>query len=338
VTTAPTTTPPATTPPRPLALHGLSWVTWRQHRAALLGVVALFGSLGALMVGTGLPMHRAWTSLGLSACPDPSSRACSASYAVFTARWEVWAQFLPRFLEFLPLVVGVFVGAPLIARELESGTFRFAWTQGRDRVRWTAGKLLLLGAAVTLPALAFSALFSWWFGPWFTLMGRMAGGQAYEITGIVFAARTLFAFTLGALLGAVIRRTVPAMAATAAGWLAVAWPSVLWLRPHILPPLVVPESALTGPLQDWTISSWYQDTAGHHLSDGQLVTLARQANGVSDRNTFTSWLDDHGYTQWASYQPDSRFWHFQTVETGAYVLLSLALAAATIQWVRRRAS
>lgn len=332
------TTAPTTIRSRPLALHGIPWVTWRQHRAALLGLVALLGGLGALMVGTGLPMHRDWTRLGLGACPDPTARACSASYALFTARWEAWAQFLPRFLLFLPLVVGVFVGAPLVARELESGTFRFAWTQGRDRLRWTAGKLLLLGAAVTLLPLAFSALFSWWFGPWYALMGRMTGGQAYEVAGVVFAARTLFAFSLGALLGAVIRRTVPAMAATAAGWLAVVWPSVLWLRPHLQPPLTVPESTLSGPLQDWTFSSWYQDAAGHHLGNNQLVTLARQANGVRDRDAFTSWLSDHGYTSWASYQPDSRFWTFQTIEAGAYVLLALALAAATLQWVRRRAS
>jgi hypothetical protein len=322
----------------PFARTGIRWVTWRQHRAALLGLIALLGGLGLLLLGTGLSMHREWTHLGLGGCPYPTDRSCSAAFTVFSARWEAWAQFLPRFLEFLPLVAGVFIGAPLIARELESGTFRFAWTQGCGRLRWTAGKLLLLGTAVSALALSFSAAFSWWFGPWYPLMGRMASGQAYEVGGVVFAARTLFGFTLGVLLGAVIRRTVPAMAVTSAAWLAVVWPSVLWLRPHIETPLTVPDAALPGTEQDWTISSWYQDPAGHRFSDAQLTELARQAGGVTDRNSFTTWLTEHGYTSWASYQPDSRFWHFQAVEAAAYGLLALLLAVATLWWVRRHAS
>jgi hypothetical protein len=319
---------------------GIPWVTWRQHRAALFGLVILLGAVGLLLLGTGLALHRDWTRLGLDRCPDPTARACGASFAVFSSRWEAWAQFLPRFLMFLPAVVGVFLGAPLVARELESGTFRFAWTQGRSRLRWTAGKLLLLGSAVTLLALPISAAYSWWFGPWDPLMGRMTSGQTYEVAGIVFAARTLFAFALGAFLGAVIRRTVATMAATAAGWLVVAWPSTLWLRPHIEAPVVVPETSLPVPLRSWTISSWYQDPAGHHLNDGQVSQLAGQATarGVGDRAGFTAWLSAHGYTSWDAYQPDGRFWHFQTIEAGGYVLLALVLAAATMLWVRHRAT
>jgi hypothetical protein len=38
----------------------------------------------------------------------------------------------------------------------------------------------------------------------------------------------------------------------------------------------------------------------------------------------------HRYSEWASYQPNSRFWHFQTIEAASYVVLALLLAAATI--------
>jgi hypothetical protein len=47
-------------------------------------------------------------------------------------------------------------------------------------------------------------------------------------------------------------------------------------------------------------------------------------------------LTRHRYTQWVSYQPGSRFWHFQAVEATGYILLAVALGLATIWWVRRR--
>jgi len=96
-------------------------------------------------------------------------------------------------------------------------------------------------------ALGLSLLFGWWFAPYEPLQGRIASGQAFEVEGVVFAARTLFGVALGAFAGAVIRRTVPAMAATLVGWLAVVVvvvvvvPAALFWRPHYRP-------ALTGPV------------------------------------------------------------------------------------------
>lgn len=318
-------------------LGGLGWVTWRQHRAALGGVVLLLGGLSGLLLVNGLAMHSDYSRLGLTSCGAIDAPSCQAPLGIFLDKHEGWAQFLPRFLEFLPAALGTFIGAPLVAREFEAGTYRFAWTQGRHRVRWIAMKLAILAAALTVSALAFSAVFSWWFGPFEPLMGRMAGGQAYEVVGVVFAARTLFGFALGAFLGAAIRRTVPAMAGTAAGWLAVAWPSVIYLRPLIQAPVHAPEDANAITKGGWTIGSWIQDAAGHHVSGSRLLAQAR-ANGVGSEDSFRAWLARHHYSRWVSYQPESRFWHFQAVEAGAYVVLAAILAALTIWWVRRRAA
>ena len=54
------------------------------------------------------------------------------------------------FLQVVPVLIGAFAGAPVLARELETGTFRFAWTQGFGRWRWALAKLVLL--AVVLAA------------------------------------------------------------------------------------------------------------------------------------------------------------------------------------------
>jgi hypothetical protein len=155
------------------------------------------------------------------------------------------------------------------------------------------------------------------------------------VAGVVFAARALFAFTLGSLLGAVIRRTVPAMAATAAAWLAVCWPSVIYLRPLIEKPVTALASLNPVTKGGWVISQWTENSSGHHVGQGTLLRLYSQnASGSADR--FANWLTQHGYTQWVSYQPDNRFWHFQTIEGAAYVVLALALGIGTTWWVSRR--
>ena len=317
--------------------RGLPWVTWRQHRLGLIGAVALLGGVSVLLIWSRISIHRSYSDLGLNHCTDYSTPQCRSAMDLFLQQYQGWGQFLPRFLTFVPVLLGVFVGAPVIAKELESGTFRFAWTQGRSRVQWTVIKIVLLGLALTAAALSFSALFAWWFTPFVPAMGRMESGQAYEVLGVVFAARTLFAFTLGVFLGAVIRRSIPAMAATGTAWLLVAWPSVLWLRPRIEKPISVPDNANLVTQNGWVVHSWIQDPGGHHLSELQLFRLA-QSTGQNTRVSFEQFLTAHHYTRWVSYQPDSRFWHFQLIEASAYLALAILFGFAATWWVARRAT
>jgi hypothetical protein len=325
-------------------VSGLSWVTWRQHRFALLGVLAVLGGFGLLMLVNGLAMHADYHRLGVGSCgPLPNSVECQTGLEVFQHRYQSIADFLPTVLAFVPALIGTFVGAPLIARELESGTFRFAWTQATDRARWTVVKLTLLGTVLAGLALAFSALYGWWFHPWEPLLGRIQSGKSYEVEGVVFAARVLFAFALGALLGAVLRRTITAMAATLAVWVGVVFSTAIYLRPHIQAPVVSQDSALGIGRRDWVLSTWTQDASGHHLTSGQMNDLTRRVatqvgTAADPRQAFDQWFVQHGYTSWSRYQPNGRFWHFQLVEGSAYLVVALLLAAATVWWVRRRAA
>lgn len=318
--------------------RGLLWVVWRQHRIGLVGAVLVLGGFALLLLINGAAMHADVHRLGLDACGDVNSARCSLPLQLFSSRYGGIAMYLPRLLEFLPAVLGVFLGAPLLARELESGTYRFAWTQGRTRTQLLATKLAVLAAALVLLSLGFSALFAWWFGPFAPVMGRMESGQAYEIEGVVFAARTLFGFLLGALVGAVIRRTVPAMAATAALWLAAVVPSVLYLRPLIAAPVTVPAGSPQVDVSTiWVIDDWYQNAAKHRLSGRAADSLVLQGTG-GQRVDVNQWLARHGWTEWVSFQPDSRFWHFQVIETSCYVVLAALLCWATLWWARRRVS
>ena len=363
-------------------VRGLAWVTWRQHRGALTGAIMLLGAISAWLVVSGLAMHHAYASYGLNKCGDINKGACRAALNLFQHQYQSLIQSQPQLLLLVPGVLGIFVGAPVIARELESGTYRFAWTQGRNRVRWIVAKLAILGTILTVLALGFSALFAWWYGPWNTILGRISPWSAYEVSGILFAARTLFAFTLGALIGAITRRTVPAMAATAALFLGVVLPSTAWLRQYIETPITIltgmspldrtpmaielsngtnAHVGTQGPQTAWQLSMWTQDATGHHLTTSQTYTLLQTAQAgpfapnagpvglgatsvgpttgpAPSGDNFPQWLAQHGYRLGATYQPNGRFWHFQLVEAGVYLLLALLCAAATVWWIRRRSA
>lgn len=327
-------------------MRGLTWVTWRQHRVALAGVFVVLGGLGLLMLVNGLAMHHAYTSVGLDACGKLDGPSCQSQLTAFQQHYQSWADHLPQLLMLLPGLIGVFVGAPLVARELESGTFRFAWTQARSRVQWIVTKLVLLALVLTGVALTFSALFTWWYGPFDAITGRMSPNGAYEVSGLVFAARTLFGFTLGALLGLLIRRTVPAMAATAAAWSAVVVSSMTYLRPLIQNPITTIGHPAKGiiagshvPFNANVVSDWIQDPAGHHVGFDQLFQQAIVGSGgtIPSPDQFNAYLAQHHYSQWVSYRPNGWFWHFQTVEASGYALLAILLAVATVLLLRRRA-
>lgn len=324
-------------------VRGLTWITWRQHRFAMLGVVVLLGGFSLFMIIHGTTMHRDYHRLGLASCGSFTTDECQNVLGIFQHRYQSIADFMPVMLSFVPALIGAFVGAPVVARELESGTFRFAWTQATDRTRWTVVKLTLLALALAGLALAFSAVYGWWFRPWEPIMGRIQSGKSYEIEGVVFAARTVFAFALGALLGAVVRRTLVAMAGTLAVWLAVVFSSAIYLRPHIMAPVVAQDGPNGSVRNGWTLSNWMQDAAGHHLSSAQQDALSREAgalaaNAANPRTAYDQWFVQHGYTYWSKFQPNSRFWHFQLVEGVAYLVLTLLLGVATVWWVRRRAA
>ena len=253
-------------------------------------------------------------------------------------------------LQAVPALIGAFVGAPVLARELETGTFRYAWTQGFGRWRWTLAKLVPLAVVVTAAAGAFSVLFSWYYQPFFA-----TGNQAcqlpqrprclpalFDLRGVAFAAWTLAAFAIGALAGMLIRRVVPAIAATLAAYTGLALAAGLYLRQHYLTPL------LTSNLERARFRVDHQPVVDQGRPAGQPVraqpgppggtTAGRERRGPAVAPTVTQYLTQHGYTQWTSYQPGSRFWPFQWIEGGWLLALSVLLIAATVWLVRRRAA
>jgi hypothetical protein len=320
---------------RPVPWRRMAWVTWRQHRIALAGVAALLAALAVYLWLSGLQMHHSYAA----ACHPASSLDCAIN---FTGRYGITAVIVSIFLQAVPALIGAFVGAPVLARELETGTFRFAWTQGIGRRRWTLVKLVLLAVVVAAAAGAFSVLFSWFSQPFF------AAGYAipfttrlFDLGEVAFPAWTLAAFAIGALAGMLIRRVVPAIAATLAVYAGLAAATALYLRQHYMTALFT--SKLNLPGSAWLINQWY--TKGGKFAFGAHgFPLAHAISRLCPPRIGTSGLSpaqcltQHGYTVWTSYQPGSRFWPFQWIEGGWLLALSVLLIAVTVWLVRRRAA
>ena len=334
------------TSPRPLPWRRMAWVTWRQHRFALTGVAVLLGALAVYVWIVGLQMHHAYAAA--IAC-HPASPACGELLIGAGQLNPLLAN--GYLLLAVPALIGMFVGAPVLARELETGTFRYAWTQGFGRWRWTLAKLVMLAVAVAAAAGAISVLFSWYYQPYFGARSQALSFSElspltpglFPLRGIAFAAWTLAAFAIGAMAGMLIRRVVPAMAATLAAYIGLAFAAGAFLRQHYLTLLVT--SNLNTPVAAWITSQWF--------TKGGKFAFA--ANGVPAFNVFerlcppfapgskpsvgpAQCFAEHGYTQWTSYQPASRFWPFQWIEGGWLLALSVLLIAVAIWLVRRRAT
>jgi hypothetical protein len=288
----------------------MAWVTWRQHRAQLVAMGGLIVALAAAVVGTRDIIVRH-----------------------FLNEFDGWAAAL-RGLAALPALAGVFVGAPLLARELEHGTLRFAWTQGVTRRRWLLSKTALLAVATIAAGALASALVMWWRSPFDTLEGRMSP-SGFDIEGLVVPSYALFALAAGVLAGLLFRRTVAAMTATLVVFGAVRLTVVSFLRPHFLDPLHrIAVATDTGrQAGDWLLSDTLVDAGGRQITAARedLAVLHAQQAGIDPH----SYLVSVGWKRAISYQPAGRFWTFQLIEAGLFVALAVALVLTAIWLVRR---
>ena len=155
------TTTLAAAPPdtvRPVPWRSLGWVTWRRHRRTFLA------DLGRARSGRDLPdRQRPADALGLERGPGlhpPAVQGCTLAWNSFRDSHSNPGILSALFL-FAPLLIGAFAGSPLLGRELETGTFRYAWTQGTGRTRWAIAMILTGAVAVAILAAAVGALITW---------------------------------------------------------------------------------------------------------------------------------------------------------------------------------
>lgn len=299
------------------------WLTWRQHRLAALTVAVTLGMLAAFILVTGLPMRDAFAADGVAACIGKTSQSCSDVVAQFLYQYGKVGENLIPWLNFAPALLGLFVGAPLIARELEHGTYRLVWTQTTSRRRWLLFKLGSMAALTVVAAVAFSALLTWWRWPLDQMEGHFIP-RVFDFEGPVVIGYFLFAFALGTAAGVIVRRTFVAMVVTVGGFLALRLPIEGYFRPNYMPPLTSRVDLAASKIDTlengsgiWPLDGGLMDRAGHVLHS---VTQAQVQSG--------------DVLRWIVYQPADRLATFQAIETAIFVGLALVLMGIAAAWAR----
>jgi hypothetical protein len=325
----------------------MTWLVWRQHRIQFLVGAALLAALAVLLVITGMQMASQYHS-ALVACT--ANRSCAnLGSTLFLGSHAV--GFLVIMTLGAPVLVGLFWGAPLVAAEAEAGTTQFAWMQSVTRRRWVAVKIgwMLLAAAVWGGVI--SALVTWWEGPNNAEQLNAFDPGRFDIMGIVPVAYSLFAMALGIAAGTLLRRVLPAIAVTLAGFIAVRTVIALLLRPHYMSPVTMYykiTSGFTPPGSFWKIASGAVGPNGLAIDQN---TNGNVVNGVpanylpascvqQTRGAFTpppsctrALAQFHGFL---TYQPADRYWTFQGIETGIFLVLAAALIAVSAAVLLRR--
>jgi hypothetical protein len=345
ILTDPTPTTPAAEGERSgrgARLTDLVWLTWRQHRTAIMASTALIAALTGSILYVADRIATINQQCGNAVCPDNTTQyaALHGSFGLLQV-----SSYLTITVRFLPLLIGMFLGVPMLAREHEQRTLLLAWSQDITPQRWLWTKLTVLaGLTAALTAAAAGACDHLAHVLSTAADQSLFAGSAFQVTGMLPLTLSVVWLLVGVALGAAIRRTLPAAFTALVGYIAL-FVLVLWRYPTFRTPLTTTMPVSGGrqrgvgfdpnSLRIGTASGELVDAAGRQIPDSTLNAICPPPPGPSDASN--QCLVEHHIYNRIQYQPGSRIPEFHLILTGGYLAIG-AVAAAAIWWLIRRTS
>jgi hypothetical protein len=246
---------------------------------------------------------------------------------------EQAAAFVKAGVVATPILLGLFLGIPLVAREVESRTAQLAWTLSRSRRRW-----LLQRAAPVLGAVVVACLAAGLAGdvlvhaaPW--VEGSDPGFEDWWARGPQVAVRGVAVGAIGLLVGALMGRQLPALLLAGIGTLALFVGATLmvegWMEAAAKPVVVGPEQIVSGKIYG---SGLRDDATGEVISYEQ----AYETFGESFGEMIDKFGNSLGYSQVYFMVPSRRYGEFVLYEAAIFGLVALAGIGASAQIVANR--
>jgi ABC-type transport system involved in multi-copper enzyme maturation permease subunit len=310
------------------------WMTWRQFRAQAATAFAALVVLTAYLVILGLQIRSTYNG-DLAQCH--ASGGCAGLLVQFENEYSARLTILSYLLIAVPGLIGIFWGAPLVARELENGTHRLVWNQSVTRGEWLLVKLALVGLLGMAAAGAFSLMLTWAASPFDLVEADRFGTTLFAARNIAPVAYAAFAVVLGTTVGLMVRRTVPAMAITLVLFAVVQVAMPTAIRPHLLAPATTAQQMTTPVTESLTFLGRGGTVGGLKIPDAWIVSTSSLLTsndrplGSSPYDQCTSkgsWdataqclaaLDLHVQV---NYQPPDRYWPLQWFEFAIFMALA----------------
>ncbi|MFF1464944.1 ABC transporter permease subunit [Streptomyces sp. NPDC058330] len=314
-------------------LGGPAWLVWRQHRAAfwtligltLLAVVAMVFLRGQMM--------------DYLAGQEATSRKSGGLPPDFEKHFDRMFG-VGSYLGYIPVLAGVFVGAPLFAGDLESGTAKLVTSQSVSRLRWLTMKLAMPTALLALCTAVLSAVFTWWWSPVKSLSDGLSWISFFDVTGAMPVAFTLLTFAVGAAVGLLLRRTLVSTVVTLGIVVAI---EVVWNRfwrnlGHVMS-VSTDQGIGPGATQpDLPAQAEQQGQGTYFLTDsGARLDWTVCLDRSKDERAYTACLESKHVVGWSiDYLPVSQMHTMQWLGAGIMLTVTAAVVAFVIMWGRKR--
>jgi ABC-type transport system involved in multi-copper enzyme maturation permease subunit len=313
----------------------MTWITWRRYRVRIISLALFMVALIVFMVLTEHAFQNAAVMCGRLHIDVKQGRHCNAASLA-----ESRGSLVETAVALLPFIIGLVLGTPLVASELERKTNRLAWSQGVTRMRWLVGTWLTLAIPTVVVMSLFALIVQWWATHIVTSVS--SGGGLIQpaqmlISGVAPIALALLLLTFGMFIGITVRQYFSPYATSVVAFLVV-MSGMQFVVSSLAPKVFVPTHpygvtnlpiALRSRL--WYVGSGLRRIPGFHVGAHGLSVSAASSycKGIP------ACIQAHGLQLVTYYQPASNYWTLQWREAGLYLAATGVLLSLSIWSIRR---